>query len=328
MTVLKFLFILLLSFFAAFFMTYAQQSKTLDAVLHSERFWIAVGWSFLPALTVIAFVLVITYRLDFRYDWRKQFQKRLKMQWIYGMTLPVVFLIGYFSIYYATYNKSIVKRKYFQIEFPMSLLGITVLNFASAAYYAFRPVKTEQNQRPGNFLLQRFGQDILQKEVSLFGNGRPGMEEGSPMPEKKNYTEEITVSSGKKQKRIKVQHIICLLKWEQAGLVLLDNGKVYGITRKLDYYVAMLDERYFARSNRWCIINLHHVQQTEYNKEAVNSRHIIYKASTGVLLGKMSNREKMMLGSNGVNGDSFLKEKYRLNRSYKEAFEKKLELLI
>src|SRR5690606_17372043 len=73
---------------------------------------------------------------------------------------------------------------------------------------------------------------------------------------RQGYHNEITVNNGRRKRVVVTKDIICIIRWDKVGVILLKTGKVVQIDNTLNEMLAMLDLRFFAKSNRWCIINL------------------------------------------------------------------------
>jgi|GEM_PF-1243924 len=309
----------------AFLFTYAQQSNTLWQTSRHTRFWIACAWSFLPALLILAYVQAITYILDVHFSWREMTIERIKRQVLYAVILPMLFLASFYSIYFMAYGKSIIKRKYFQIEFPMGAIAMMGLNLGYACHFLFMMGKQAAaayeedllNEQREKLILLTKNREI-KEAFSRFGNARE--------EDRKAYQKEITVNSGDTDTSIRVEHIICVLRWADLGAILMDDGTVYTMHSTLEYVRKLLDERIYAKCNRWCIVNLRHVAYTVTDKNNKNGKQIIYKKNTRELLESMQEKETQLLRKCGENSYR-PSDKYLLNRSFWKNVDQNMEAL-
>jgi hypothetical protein len=285
---------------AALFFTYMQQSRSPWEALQNERFLIAAAWSFLPALIIAFYIQGLSYVLDLKFHRRGYQSARIKKQFCYGVLIPCLFLATYYSIYYAAYGKNIFKRKYFQIEFPMATSVITGLNMGYMLWYLYRIERRRSAKR---------------NRLTLLDANRA---------KRQGYHNEITVNNGRRKTVVVTKDIICIIRWDKVGVILLKTGKVVQIDNTLNEMLAMLDLRFFAKSNRWCIINLRQVALTVYENE--NFSEIRYKPTALKVLQYLESDVDKTLEKEG-RSEFLTMDKYRLNRNFRKSFEAKLYAL-
>jgi len=284
----------------ALLFTYMQQSRSLWEALQNERFLIAAAWSFLPALIILFYIQALSYLLDIKFHRGGYQLKRIKKQFTYGVLIPGLFLAIYYNIYYAAYGKNIFKRKYFQIEFPLAMTAISGVNAGYMFWYLYMMERRKSDK---------------QKQLAPL-NGIPTKKYG--------YHKAISVNDGARELLIVVKDIICIMRWDKIGAILLRTGEVVQIDNTLDEILAVLDGRFFAKSNRWCIINLRQVTHTVYKNE--NYSLIRYKCKVEVLLETLEPQVDKMLEA--YRKSEFLTEdKYKLSRNFRKNFEERLETL-
>lgn len=284
---------------AALLLTYAQQSRSPWDALQNERFLIAAAWSFLPALIIVFYIQALSYVLDLKFHRRGYQSARIKKQFFYGVLVPSLFLATYYNIYYAAYGKNIFKRKYFQVEFPMAMAAIAGVNVGYMFWYLYRMERRRSARR---------------KQLALAG----------VRARKQGYHKAIGVKDGGSGRLIVVKDIICIMRWDKIGAILLKTGEVVQVSNTLDELLAMLDDRCFARSNRWCIINLRKVANTIYENE--NFSKIRYKPAMQKILQSLRPEVDKMLEKEGKS-EFLTTDKYKLNRKFRKSFEAKLYAL-
>lgn len=286
-----------LALVAALLLTYAQQSRSLWEALQHERFLIAAAWSFLPALLILFYIQGLSYLLDMKFYRRGYLLKRIKKQGLYGLLIPALFLATYYNIYYAAYGKNIFKRKYFQIEFPMAMVAISGMNVGYMFWHLFvmETRKSGRRKQITQSLLSSAEQKIYPKEIELNNKGR---------------RISLTVSD-----------IICIMRWDKVGTVLLKTGETVQMDNTLDEILEMVDGGLFARSNRWCIISLRQVSHVVYINE--NFSTIRYRLTAKHLLERLKPEVDKILEKDGRDG-LLTEDKYKLSRQYRKSFLEKL----
>jgi hypothetical protein len=294
----------------ALYFTFAQQSGSFPDVLQNRRFLIACAWSFLPAIILLFYIQALNYVLDVKFSWHKKPWKRLKRQLFMGVLLPGLFLASYYTVYYSAYGKNVFHRKYFQIEFPMALLAITCVNFVYMTRYLL--VKGIREMGPSQESLLSRKQEEL---PAIYQNILDG---------DRTHSDEVIILSKKKKVLIKIAEIVCVMRWERMGALLLETGVVYQMDNTLDYMLDLLDSSIFVKTNRWCIINLRYVDDAIYKDE--NGSRIVFNEEAVTLFEKLRPEVSEMLKEHGKSG--FLTtDKYKLSRSFRKNFMERLEAL-
>jgi hypothetical protein len=284
----------------ALLFTYMQQSRSLWEALQNERFLIAAAWSFLPALIILFYIQALSYLLDMKFHGGGYQLKRIKKQFTYGVLIPGLFLAIYYNIYYAAYDKNIFKRKYFQIEFPMAMTAISGANVGYMFWYLY----TMERRKSGK-----------KKQLAPL-NGTPTKKYG--------YHKAISVNDGARELLIVAKDIICVMRWDKIGTILLRTGEAVQIDNTLDEILAMLDGRFFAKSNRWCVINLRQVANIVYENE--NFNRIRYKPAAQLILQHLKPEVDKILEKEG-RSEFLTTDKYKLSRSFRKNFMERLEAL-
>jgi len=95
------------------------------------------------AVILIEYVHYMTKKLDNRYGWRSQLSTRIIWQTIYGIIIPGILDLFLIGIYFHFLGENILDNGYFQIDFPMVLIFLLILN---GYYYTHYHLLTEERK--------------------------------------------------------------------------------------------------------------------------------------------------------------------------------------
>lgn len=263
------------AFLIALFFVFVGTDSVAD-VVNTPYFRTDLIVSFILGFLLLHYVQQLSFRLDKKYSWHRQFQKRIVKQLLLGLLVPALMLAAVVSIYFfAVMNYEAADVRFFYNEFPMCVVVIAALNIFYAAWFFSEENKLQEAEmsqlQQQVFTLQQKGLQV----ASVFSNGQNAMLKNTSEDEEVSGLQKLktlVAVSGNKNVPIPTLQIAYIIKEGNFTKLITFQSNFYLLTHTLDELMNFLDDALFFRANRQVIINMnacHYFTNEENGKLAL-----------------------------------------------------------
>ncbi len=176
----------------------------------SPRFYFVLAISCVVALILIEYVHYMTKKLDHRYGWRSQLSTRIIWQTIYGIIIPGILDLFLIGIYFHFLGENILDNGYFQIDFPMVIIFLLILN---GYYFIHYHLLTEERK-------------VQRRVLELTQENHLGHDSGASKEPKRINVNELSETVDDSTNTTENHHIE---KYSDENLLLYDNRDILRI---------------------------------------------------------------------------------------------------
>lgn len=122
---------------AAHFIAIFGYEESVFEIMLQLNYWVALFFGFWIALGVVTLVYKATVWLDKRYDWLDALLYRTVLQILMGWISPSLLAFLMAAGYFALFGFNILDSQYMEIDFPVIVLLILLLNVYYLCYYFY-----------------------------------------------------------------------------------------------------------------------------------------------------------------------------------------------
>lgn len=128
---------LLVLVIALHFLLTFEEKKPIAYILTNWGYYRAMLFSLAVAVVLIFWVRYQAIKLDKSAPWTENFNRRLQLQALHGLLLPLIFAIFFVAIYFAVLDINVLRTVYFRRHLPLIGLFLLIFNLLVLVWYLY-----------------------------------------------------------------------------------------------------------------------------------------------------------------------------------------------
>lgn len=226
-----------------FIVSYGMNQSFFQLLLMLD-YQIAMAGTIFIASILMWWVNKVSKRLDKKFDWFEKPLQRTGLQLCFGFAIVAIFDFLLAAAYFSLRGVNIFNTYFLQIDFPVIVVLILMINIYYFAYYAVHHALLAKKE------VVRLQESLL--PIPSLDNDNTVQDNIQELPAKQFYL----VNKATKSIPLFTGDIAYFYRKDEDNYVRTFEGENYLISDTLDFVQEQLDTKIFFRANRQIIVNI------------------------------------------------------------------------